>query len=84
MYKLAEGACPKSYGTNVARLAGIPAVVVAKAAAFASQLEEKAGNGAVQAELSEIERQKLQKITQILRNGIGSEGELVAELQGCR
>jgi hypothetical protein len=27
LYKLAAGACPKSYGNNVARLAGLPASV---------------------------------------------------------
>eukprot|EP00983_Pelagomonas_calceolata_P024037 756079-Pelagomonas_calceolata.AAC.5 len=27
-----SGACPKSYGTNVARLAGLPASVVSRAA----------------------------------------------------
>ncbi|KAF5838281.1 muts domain V-domain-containing protein [Dunaliella salina] len=32
LYKLVPGACPKSYGTNVARLAGLPASVVSRAA----------------------------------------------------
>ena len=32
LYKLAPGACPRSYGTNVARLAGLPERVVLRAA----------------------------------------------------
>ena len=41
LYKLVRGACPKSYGTNVARLAGLPEPVVARAAALAAELEEE-------------------------------------------
>jgi DNA mismatch repair ATPase MutS len=37
---LLPGACPKSYGTNVARLAGLPASVVARAAAISAQRED--------------------------------------------
>ena len=49
LYKLVRGACPKSYGTNVARLAGLPEPVVARAAALAAELEEegKKGGGGV-------------------------------------
>lgn len=43
LYKLAEGACPKSYGTNVARLAGLPEVVVRRAAAISGAKEEVSG-----------------------------------------
>ncbi|KAG2424293.1 hypothetical protein HXX76_014671 [Chlamydomonas incerta] len=32
LYRLTPGACPKSYGTNVARLAGLPPAVVTRAA----------------------------------------------------
>ena len=39
LYKLADGACPKSYGTNVARLAGLAPPVVDRAAAIAADLE---------------------------------------------
>jgi len=39
LYKLTKGACPKSYGHNVARLAGLPASVVAQAAVKAAELE---------------------------------------------
>ena len=36
---LPPGACPKSYGTNVARLAGLPAVVVQRAAELSARYE---------------------------------------------
>eukprot|EP00898_Chlorokybus_atmophyticus_P000955 jgi/Chlat1/1860/Chrsp141S02178 len=39
LYKLTRGVCPKSYGTNVALLAGMPESVVTRAAAKAAQLE---------------------------------------------
>lgn len=39
LYTLMDGACPKSYGTNVARLAGLPSALVQRAAAFSHQLE---------------------------------------------
>jgi DNA mismatch repair ATPase MutS len=40
LYRLTDGACPKSYGANVARLAGLPDSVVARAAAKAHESEE--------------------------------------------
>lgn len=39
LYKLTEGACPKSYGFNAARLAGIPAHVTKRAQNIATKLE---------------------------------------------
>lgn len=39
LYQLAEGACPKSYGTNVAKLAGMPDAVLARAAAKSAEVE---------------------------------------------
>ncbi|BBN02356.1 DNA mismatch repair protein MSH6 [Marchantia polymorpha subsp. ruderalis] len=39
LYKLAPGPCPKSYGVNVARLAGIPEPVLERAAARSAELE---------------------------------------------
>ncbi|KAL3677727.1 hypothetical protein R1sor_020683 [Riccia sorocarpa] len=48
LYKLAPGPCPKSYGVNVARLAGIPETVLKRAVARSAELEsswaEKDGN----------------------------------------
>jgi DNA mismatch repair ATPase MutS len=48
LYKLTPGGCPKSYGTNVARLAGLPEAVVRRAALLAaahSSLADEAGGG---------------------------------------
>ncbi|XP_021770096.1 DNA mismatch repair protein MSH6-like isoform X2 [Chenopodium quinoa] len=39
LYRLTPGACPKSYGVNVARLAGIPVGVLFKAAAKSKDFE---------------------------------------------
>ncbi|KAF6205210.1 hypothetical protein GE061_019377 [Apolygus lucorum] len=44
LYKLAEGACPKSYGFNAARLAGIPSHIIRSGSAKAKLLEEQALN----------------------------------------
>lgn len=44
LYKLAEGACPKSYGFNAARLAGIPSHIIRAGSAKAKLLEEQAAN----------------------------------------
>lgn len=41
LYKLSEGACPKSYGFNAARLAGVPAYITQKAHEVAKQLERE-------------------------------------------
>ncbi|MCO5583206.1 hypothetical protein L7F22_037114 [Adiantum nelumboides] len=43
LYKLANGACPKSYGVNVARIAGMPESVLKRAAVRASDLESSEG-----------------------------------------
>ncbi|OXU29419.1 hypothetical protein TSAR_009297 [Trichomalopsis sarcophagae] len=39
LYKLSEGACPKSYGFNAARLAGLPASITKRAQSIATKLE---------------------------------------------
>lgn len=46
LYRLTDGACPKSYGANVARLAGLPDIVVRRAAEKAAESEQarKAGS----------------------------------------
>ncbi|KAL8527225.1 hypothetical protein ACS0TY_005198 [Phlomoides rotata] len=43
LYKLMSGACPKSYGVNVARLAGLPDSVLQKAAAMSQEFEGNYG-----------------------------------------
>ena len=46
---LHAGGCPKSYGTNVARLAGLPPAVVLRAAQMSAQRETQAKEQAVAA-----------------------------------
>ena len=48
MYRLAAGACPKSYGTSVAQLAGLPATLVRQAAQLAQQLESYQASGTIE------------------------------------
>ncbi|CAK7348409.1 unnamed protein product [Dovyalis caffra] len=43
LYRLRPGACPKSYGVNVARLAGLPDSILHKAAAKSSEFEASYG-----------------------------------------
>ena len=40
LYELKEGACPKSYGTACARLAGMPESILARAEHLAAELED--------------------------------------------
>lgn len=53
LYQLAEGSCPKSYGANVAKLAGLPLDVVSRAATISRALDRQAkkihshGEGAI-------------------------------------
>lgn len=44
LYKLSEGNCPKSYGFNAARLAGLPENIINKAHEVARDLERRARN----------------------------------------
>ncbi len=39
LYKFAHGACPKSYGLNVARLARLPESIIARAAEKSAEFE---------------------------------------------
>ncbi|KAL5983573.1 DNA mismatch repair protein msh6 [Asimina triloba] len=48
LYKLTPGACPKSYGVNVARLAGLPESVLLKASAKSSEFEAAYGRNGQQ------------------------------------
>ena len=41
LYKLVEGAAKKSYGLNVARLAGMPETILTKASYKSSQMENE-------------------------------------------
>ncbi|WPT16759.1 DNA mismatch repair protein MSH6 [Picochlorum sp. SENEW3] len=44
LYQLTAGACPKSYGANVAKLAGLPIDVVSRAATISSRLDHGASS----------------------------------------
>lgn len=44
LYKLAEGNCPKSYGFNAARLAGLSQSIINRAHEIARDLERRAKN----------------------------------------
>ncbi|GFR46109.1 hypothetical protein Agub_g7597, partial [Astrephomene gubernaculifera] len=44
LYRLTHGACPKSYGTNVARLAGLPPGVVTRAAQVSADWDRQRSN----------------------------------------
>ncbi|XP_076654802.1 DNA mismatch repair protein Msh6 [Halictus rubicundus] len=41
LYKLSEGACPKSYGFNAARLAGVPPAITSRAHEISKRLESE-------------------------------------------
>lgn len=59
MYKLKEGACPKSYGLQVAVLAGVPLTVVRRAEEAANVMQPRLAAAASfeeQRELTEEER----------------------------
>lgn len=44
LYQLTEGPCPKSYGANVAKLAGLPHSVVARSVKISKELHSEAEN----------------------------------------
>nr|XP_012231941.1 PREDICTED: probable DNA mismatch repair protein Msh6 [Linepithema humile] len=44
LYKLSEGACPKSYGFNAARLAGVPSTITKRAHVISSKMEQETNN----------------------------------------
>ncbi len=46
LYRLTAGGCPKSYGTNVARLAGLPRGLVARAAEVSAAWAHPPAGGA--------------------------------------
>ena len=64
LYTLTDGAFPKSYGINVARLAGLPDGVVKRASSFATQLEEQHESRMLSMPLQPSEMQRLQSIRQ--------------------
>jgi DNA mismatch repair protein MutS len=57
--RLEPGGCDRSYGVHVARLAGIPAEVVERAAAVLHELEHGPGGGTRLSHLADLERDQL-------------------------
>lgn len=52
LYTLGEGTCPKSFGINVARLAGLPEGVLQKAKRISSDFEQEMNSGASSAKIT--------------------------------
>ena len=52
LYTLGEGTCPKSFGINVARLAGLPEGVLQKAKRISSDFEQEMNSGAAAAKIT--------------------------------
>lgn len=74
LYNLTDGACPKSYGLNVARLAGLPDGVVNRAASFAKQLEDQHQSQPESKSLAPSELHMLQSIcSSIKENRLSSD-----------
>ena len=75
LYKLVAGACPKSYGTNVARLAGIPDKIVDRASEFAKMLEHRS---IVQQAMRDKAKtgvdNRIQKLAQVMKDGPTASG----------
>ncbi|CAH1976488.1 unnamed protein product [Acanthoscelides obtectus] len=64
LYKVAEGRCPKSYGFNAAKLAGLDRSIIAKARQYAAALEQEAKNRKAIREIYHAEDMKV--VRQIL------------------
>lgn len=85
LYKLRPGSCPRSYGVNVAKLAGLPDAVVRRAYQKASELE---GGGArrdagAHAEAEAAVCLALRQVAQLAassRGGDRDEGAVLAKL----
>lgn len=72
LYKLTRGACPRSYGTNVAKLAGLPATVVSRAAEIsASRTSCALGSAIMQA----------QQLCKVCRDGSKSAADMLNVMQ---
>jgi DNA mismatch repair protein MSH6 len=52
LYTLGDGVCPKSFGINVARLAGLPEAVLSKAKQISSDFEEEVSSGGIRAKIA--------------------------------
>jgi DNA mismatch repair ATPase MutS len=58
LYTLGNGACPRSFGINVARLAGLPEDVLSNAARISAEFEETVSKDGQYDSLSRIEQKR--------------------------
>lgn len=82
LYQLRGGSCPKSYGTNVARLAGLPASVVARAAQISQEKETKGHAADSLAARQQRAAEHMQ--TDALQLEASKAAALAAALESCR
>jgi DNA mismatch repair protein MSH6 len=83
LYTLGEGVCPKSFGINVARLAGLPDEVLIKAARISSEFEEAltSGDGKRASSAGSVQSQK-EKVMEAIESGdLGRLAELWKSMQ---
>jgi DNA mismatch repair protein MSH6 len=70
LYTLGDGVCPKSFGINVARLAGLPDEVLVKAKRISSEFEEElTGHGRVRAITARSAPTQRDRIMEAIDNG---------------
>eukprot|EP00249_Psilotum_nudum_P010857 c22813_g1_i2 orf=215-853(+) len=82
LYKLALGACPKSYGVNVARIAGMPDIVLQRAATRSSEMEAVYSRLTVNGQDNILENSKLlQEILHALNDLFSSHYPMSADLK---
>ncbi|KAL5560992.1 hypothetical protein UlMin_030739 [Ulmus minor] len=68
LYRLTPGSCPKSYGVNVARLAGLPDSVLQNAAAKSRDFEASYGKCIGMSENNIHNRESLNQMTVLMKN----------------
>ncbi|KAF5455366.1 hypothetical protein F2P56_024955 [Juglans regia] len=78
LYRLTPGACPKSYGVNVARLAGLPDSVLQKAAAKSREFEDTYGKDKKKFENNLSNRSWVDEMVELVQKFVD-----VAENMGC-
>lgn len=89
LYRLTPGACPKSYGVNVARLAGLPDGVLLRAAAKSEEFEINGHNKQSEVNSYENLTRKAAALVQNLMNFVIDEkcddnGVVLCELNGLQ
>lgn len=67
LYRLTPGSCPKSYGVNVARLAGIPPSVLEKAMAKSTEFEMNYGKHGTKCDIPSSTREAVAVTQDMLR-----------------